>query len=161
MVKLKGIMSLVVAGVISVGISTTAFAKTDGYLIKNNNKNVVYEFSKDELTSAFLNYKVKGSDPLYTEYGKMLRDAKTLYAFHDSTGKYIDYNEIKDAFLKAKSQGKSFDVNEFTERVGKPMYSMPKIVTKVSAPNGSITYQEKETGSSGTQSEDLEVISIE
>lgn len=159
--KSKVLASLAIAGVIALGIGSNAYAKTDAYMVKDNSSSVVYEFEKVELIDAFINYKRNGSDPLYDEYNKLFA-ANGLYAFHDSTKKYVSFNEVKDAFIAAKRSGQVFKLDDFTEDKGKSMSGMPKTCKRVTVSGDSITYQDKETGSSVTPSEDdLEVISIE
>ncbi|KEI03204.1 hypothetical protein [Clostridium botulinum] len=157
--KTKALVTFAIVGVVSLGIGVKAYAKTDAYLVKDNGKNIVYEFNKDELVGSFLNSKSGEDCTLYNEYMKIF-SRNGLYAFHDNTKKYVDYKEVEEAFLDCKNSGKGFNLDDFTEKKGKSMTGMPKKVTKVTAPGGKVVYQEKETGSS-EEVGDLEVISIE
>ncbi|CAG7840287.1 hypothetical protein CLOHAE12215_01711 [Clostridium haemolyticum] len=160
--KTKALLAFAVAGIVSLGMGIKAYAKTDAYLVKDNSKNIVYEFDKDELVGSFLNSKSGEDCTLYNEYMKIFSH-NGLYAFHDDTKKYVDYKEVEEAFLDCKNTGKGFNLDNFTESKGKVMTAMPKKVTKVTAPGGKVVYKEKETGSTGSSEEvgDLEVISIE
>ncbi|KGM99962.1 hypothetical protein IRP63_09965 [Clostridium botulinum] len=157
--KIKALVTFAIVGVVSLGIGVKAYAKTDAYLVKDNGKNIVYEFNKDELVGSFLNSKSGEDCTLYNEYMKIF-SRNGLYAFHDNTKKYVDYKEVEEAFLDCKNSGKGFNLDDFTEKKGKSMTGMPKKVTKVTAPGGKVVYKEKETGSS-EEVGDLEVISIE
>lgn len=156
--KTKALCALAIAGVVSLGMGMKAYAKTDAYLVKDSSKNVVYEFDKDELVESFLNSKNGEDATLYDEYMRIF-SKNGMYAFHDDTKKYVDYKDVEDAFLNAKDNGKSFNLDEFTEKQGKDMNSIPKKVMKVTA-SGGIVYTEKETGAT-EETGDLEVISIE
>src|SRR3712207_8048929 len=46
--KTKALLAFAVAGIVSLGIGIKAYAKTDAYLVKDNSKNIVYEFDKDD-----------------------------------------------------------------------------------------------------------------
>ncbi|KGM93793.1 hypothetical protein FDC62_04410 [Clostridium botulinum] len=157
--KIKALVTFAIVGVVSLGIGVKAYAKTDAYLVKDNGKNIIYEFNKDELVGSFLNSKSGEDCTLYNEYMKIF-SRNGLYAFHDNTKKYVDYKEVEEAFLDCKNSGKGFNLDDFTEKKGKSMTGMPKKVTKVTVPGGKVVYQEKETGSS-EEVGDLEVISIE
>lgn len=156
--KIKSLLAAVALSVVVLGTGT-AYAKTDAYVVKDTSTSVIYEFDKQALTDSFMNYKINGTDPLYNEYNKVFSKFG-LYAFHDSTGKYIDYNEVKDAFLEAKLNKQDFMLDNFTENKGTKMTTIPKIIKQVVASGSGVVYQDKDTGSTG-QSEDLEVISIE
>ncbi|KGM97465.1 hypothetical protein Z968_03490 [Clostridium novyi A str. 4552] len=159
--KKKFLTILALAGVMTLGICTKSYAETDAYLVKDNSKGIVYEFNKDELVDSFL--KVKGGEDsvLYKEYIKIF-SSNGLYAFHDSTKKYISYGEVEQEFLNSKTNKVSFNLDKYTEKIGKAMTNMSKKVTKVTAPNNKIVYTEVDSGSSSSdETGDLEVISIE
>ncbi|KEH98703.1 hypothetical protein [Clostridium massiliodielmoense] len=159
--KKKFVTVLALAGIMTLGICTQSYAQTDAYLVKDNSKGIVYEFDKDELVDSFL--KVKGGEDsvLYKEYMKIF-SSNGLYAFHDSTKKYIAYGEVEQEFLNCKISKVGFNLDKYTEKIGKAMTNMSKKVTKVTAPNNKIVYIEVDTGSSSSdETGDLEVISIE
>ncbi len=157
--KTKVLAALTIAGALVFGATISANAKTDAYVVKDNSKNVIYEFSKQELINSFMNYKINGTDPLYNEYNKVF-SAYGLYAFHDDTNKYVDYIEVRDAFMEAKINNVPFVLDTFTETKGTNMTSIPQIIKEVVASGSGLTYEDKDTGSTG-ETEYLEVISIE
>lgn len=159
--KNKILSALFLAGIMMFGMYTNSYAQTDAYLVKDNSKGVVYSFNKDELVDSFL--KVKGGEDsvLYKEYIKIF-SRNGLYAFHDDTKKYISYEEVEKEFLNCKANKNGFNLDRYTENVGKAMTTIPKKITKVEAPNNKIVYTEVDTGSSSSEEVgDLEVISIE
>ncbi|WP_242947069.1 hypothetical protein [Clostridium haemolyticum] len=54
--KTKALLAFAVAGIVSLGMGIKAYAKTDAYLVKDNSKNIVYEFDKDELVGSFFKF---------------------------------------------------------------------------------------------------------
>lgn len=157
--KTKVLAILTIAGTLIFGATISADAKTDAYVVKDNSKNIIYEFNKQELISSFMNYKIDGSDPLYNEYNKVF-SAYGLYAFRDDTNKYVDYTEVRDAFMEAKINNVPFVLDTFTETKGTNMTSIPQVIKKVVASGTGLTYEDKDTGSTG-ESQYLEVIGIE
>lgn len=157
--KSKFLMSLSLAGIITLSIGTQAFAATSGYLVKDSS--TVYEFNKTELSKAFLNYKRTGSDVLYKKYNELVQKSG-LYAFYDDTGKYVSYDAIKTAFLNAKRSNSSFNLDNFTESTTEVVTNMPSVIKEVKLSGTSIVYEDKKTGSETTpeDSEDLEVVDI-
>lgn len=157
----KVLMMLAIMGFVFVGIGQRAYANMDAYLIKDSSENIVYEFNKDELSKSFLNFKRNKKASLYEEYAKLFV-SNNLFALHDDTQKYVDYKDVKQAFLNSKRSGKPFDVDNYTEKLGKAMTNMPKKIKKVTAPDNKVVYTEVDTGSSSSEEVgDLEVISIE
>ncbi|ABK62142.1 hypothetical protein [Clostridium novyi] len=152
---------LFLAGIMMFGIYTNSYAQTDEYLVKDNSQGVVYSFNKNELIDSFL--KVKGGEEsaLYREYIKVF-SKNGLYAFHDDTKKYISYEEVEKEFLNCKASKIGFNLDNYTEKVGKAMNDMPKKIKKVTAPDNKIIYTDIDSGSSSSEEiGDLEVISIE
>lgn len=160
--KTKVLAALALVGTLVFGATISVGAKTDAYVVKDNSKGVIYEFSKQELINSFMNYKVNGSDPMYNEYNRIF-SAYGLYAFRDDTNKYVDYIEVRDAFMQAKINNVPFVLDTFTETKGTKMTSIPQIIKKVVASGSGLTYQDKDTGITGNtgESEYLEVIGIE
>lgn len=159
--KNKFFSVLFLVGIMTLGICTKSYAETDAYLVKDNSKGIVYQFNKDELVDGFLKVKSGEESAIYKEYMKML-SPNGLYAFHDSTKKYIAYKEVEEEFLNCKANNVGFNLDNYTEKVGKAMTDMPKKVTMVTAPNNKIVYTEINTESSSSEeASDLEVISIE
>ncbi|MCY6370967.1 hypothetical protein [Clostridium ganghwense] len=157
--RVKVLATLAIAGCVALGMGAKANAKTDAYLIKDKSTGTVYEFDRQALVKSFMNYNINGSDALYDDY-KRLFSKNGLYAFHDDTKKYVDYEEVKKAFMDANINNKAFSLDDFTENKGATMTTVPKIVKDVTASNGKITYSDKDTGSQGAE-DALEITSIE
>ncbi|MCY6355099.1 hypothetical protein [Clostridium sp. ZS2-4] len=159
-IRTKIFGALAIAGCISLGAGISASAKMDAYLVKDKNTNMVYEYDSKTLIDGFLNYSETKSDPFYEDFISKVSKFGT-YAYHDSTGKYVDFSIVSDAFLNASERGKPFSLMTFTEtKEAISSTSIPKIVKKASVSGGKLVYTDKDTGTAGAE-EPLEIISIE
>lgn len=159
-IKTKIFGALAIAGCISFAAGTSASAKMDAYLVKDKNTGTVYEYNSQTLIEGFLNYTETKNDAFYEDFVSKVSKFGT-YAYHDSTGKYVDFSIVSEAFLNASEKGQPFALMTFTEtKEAISSTSIPQIVKKVSVSGDNVTYSDKDTGNSGAE-DPLEIISIE
>jgi hypothetical protein len=58
-------------------------------------------------------------------------------AFKDGAKGYVDYNNIRSAYVNAQQQGQQFNLDTYIQNQSIP-YSMPSSIKKVSLVNGAI-----------------------
>lgn len=108
MIRKKILMILTVLMLVT---PTKAFAKVINYEVQNNQGTVV-TYNTDVLTESFLQFKGGEKAELYDRFAKDILDGKYV-AFQDDSGKYVAYDNILKAFLKAKEEGKIFNLDEY------------------------------------------------
>lgn len=159
---MKRSMKLLTTVILVGGVLTSTMigvqAKTVSYLIKDKSTGTVYEYGVAELIDGFLNYKASGSDVLYNDFSSKL-NKNGYYSFYDDTKKYVDYKDISNAFLEAKSNKQDFKLDTYTQSSSASVVKdLPSSINSVVKENGKITYVVK---NNSTTSNELEVISIE
>ncbi|MCY6484532.1 hypothetical protein OW763_09285 [Clostridium aestuarii] len=162
-IKTKVLSCLAIVGCISTAAGISANAKTDAYLIKDKSNSVIYEYDSKTLIDGFLNYSETNQDSFYEDFISRVSKSGT-YAYHDSTNKYVSFETVRDAFLDANEEGKTFSLMTFTESDdARAMTNLPQTIKSVKINDGEISYKDKNTGGSGedTEEEPLRVISIE
>lgn len=158
----KGLSALVLGVTLSLGTTITALAVTDAYLIKDKSTGIVYEYDKTTLNNAAVNYTISGSDPYYEEFdGK--KNKYAIYAFHSSSGKYVEFSVASSALINYTLEGKEFNLDTFIDLSSTPSLNITAPIKSVQLENGQVKYVDKSKGQTPVDEEegDLEVISIE
>ncbi len=159
-IKTKIFGALAIAGCISFGAGISASAKMNAYLVKDKTTGTVYEYDSQTLIDGFLNYSETKNDAFYEDFVSKVSKFGT-HAYHDSTGKYVDFSVVSEAFLNASEKGQPFSLMTFTEtKEAISSTSIPQTIKQVSVNGSSVAYSDKDTGNAG-QEDALEIISIE
>lgn len=124
----------------SLGLASPVMAAVDSYLVKADG--VVYNYDKAELEASFIADQYgDGDNKLFQNFeGKF---SNGFYAFHDDTGKYVNYQDIEDAFLDNPD---NFNLDAFTEASDKVPADLPATVKDVAVNNGVIVTTDVNTG---------------
>lgn len=150
----KGIATLLLGACVSIATAPVAFAKADAYLVKDSASATVYEYNKSVLNNGLVNYTVNGSDPYFEEFDGR-RSKNSLYAIHSDSGKYVDFNNAKNALIEYTLQGKEFNLDTYLDLSTTPALNITNDLKEVTLENGQVKYVVKSNGDS------LEIISIE
>jgi hypothetical protein len=132
-------------------------AMVDAYLIKDDQGNV-YEYDLTTLENSFMEHyfdKESEGAAYYLDFISNLMN-HGFYSFHDSTGKYVDYQELESYFLENYA---TFDLKSYTESDQAAVVTDLEIVKKVTMVNGEIVMEEEFVD--GPSNEAPEVISIQ
>jgi hypothetical protein len=146
--KIKILYTLAIMGAINFGSTINASAKVDAYLVKDSETGIVYEYDYQMLIDGLMNYYQTSKDPFYEDFQS--KSSKFgIYAYHDSTGKYIDSSVVKEALISSYETGQPFSLSDFTEsKEAASSTSIPKTINKASVNEGNIAYSDKDTGKS-------------
>ncbi|MCY6484370.1 hypothetical protein OW763_08370 [Clostridium aestuarii] len=115
--KLKALIALVTATTVTMGLTINAFAMVDGYIVKDTKSNVTYQYNKDKLVDAFLSEK-EGEKLLFKDFSNNVKE-HGIYGYHDDSEKYVDYQDVANAFLDADEKKEKFDFNKTIEKAKK------------------------------------------
>lgn len=124
--------------------TSPVFAAITGFVTRDDSGNY-YEYSYDELLDSYA-WKILGiSNGLYEDFA-----SKSLHAFLNGTGGYIDYNDVIDNYALALLKSESFDPHAYTESASAKKAQMPATVSVVKLVSGKIALAEKNISSSNT-----------
>lgn len=113
MKKTKLLVSFAVASFIIFGWKSTAFAKVDGYAVKDSETSVIRQYDTKELCESFLDYTMGvGNGTLYKEFQKDSKE-NGIYTLHDSSKKYVDYKSALNQVEEQSKKGQTFALNEY------------------------------------------------
>lgn len=131
--KRKILCSLLIMAAVSFGITAKAYAGVNGYIIKNGD--ITYQYSKQELIEAFLDYSEGQDATLYRDFKDNIQ-GRGIYLFHDSEGKYVDFKEIEQAFIEKTDSKENFDLDDEMKRANKA--EAPALIENIKTENKSI-----------------------
>lgn len=113
MKKVKLLVSFAVTASIVFGGFSTAFAKVDGYTVKDSKTSIIRQYDTEELSQSFLDQtEGVGEGTLYKEFKKDSEE-NGIHTIHDNSRKYVDYKSaLKQAEEQSKS-GQTFALNQY------------------------------------------------
>lgn len=113
MKKTKLLVSFAVTSFIIFGWKSTAFAKVDGYAVKDSKTSVIRQYDTQELCESFLDYTMGvGQGTLYKEFQKDSKE-NGIYTLHDSSKKYVDYKSALNQVEEQSKKGQTFALNQY------------------------------------------------
>lgn len=131
--KRRILCSLLIMIGITFGITVKAYAGVDGYIIKNGD--ITYQYNKQELIEAFLDYTEGQDASLYRNFKENVQ-GRGIYLFYDDEGKYVDFKEIEEAFIEKTSSKENFDLDSEIKKANK--VESPALIENIKIENKSI-----------------------
>lgn len=153
--KMKKVVSVSLASALTMANFVPGFAAVDKYVLEAADS-TVYEYQFSDLSAAYTNSLLGiGDTALYDHYKNILDNGGSYKAILDTVSGYVDYNNVKTAYIDAKLNGQTLDIDSYTETQA-PAATMPNTVKDVTVVDGSIVETEKNVNQNG----DLAVSSV-
>lgn len=143
--KVLRIMSAAVIGsVITITLSSTAYASIDSLIIKEKNTGEIYEYNYTELGNSLKDNMFEASKgALYKDFIN-LQSKNDISAFHDDKrNSYISYDSVAKALKDAMLSGENFDVDKFMEQSEKAEEVNFTSIIKKEESNGQVVETKK------------------
>ncbi|PRR76519.1 hypothetical protein [Clostridium thermopalmarium] len=131
--KKKFIYTLLTALTITSVASIKAFAAVDAYVLKDNTN--TYQYNLNELSDSLINNTLGQQDKLYKEFEAQLSSGK-IYLLHDSEGKYVSYDEVKNILIEKTLKEEIFDLNSEVKKAKEA--DKPSLMENIKKENGEI-----------------------
>ncbi|KYH28012.1 hypothetical protein [Clostridium colicanis] len=131
--KKKFIYTLLTALAITSAASIKAFAAVDAYVLKDNTN--TYQYNLNELSDSLINNTLGQQDKLYKEFEAQLSSGK-IYLLHDSEGKYVSYDEVKNILIEKTLKEEIFDLNSEVKKAKEA--DKPSLMENIKKENGEI-----------------------
>ena len=128
------IKAVILVATIITGISVEAYAKVDGYLLKDDT-NTIYNYNFKELKDSLINNALGNNDPLFSEFETNLKRGQ-FYLLHDSDGKYVSYEVIKKVLIEKTLNQENFDLE--TEVRSAKTEETPEVIENIRKENNQV-----------------------
>jgi len=95
--------------------SSFGFSEIDSYLLEANDGEV-YKYDFEKLKSSYQSYVFGGTAIFYEHFKSILENGGDYKAIYDSSDRYVDYSDVKQAYANAVLTGDSnFNLNQYIE----------------------------------------------
>jgi N-acetylmuramoyl-L-alanine amidase CwlD len=137
---------LLVTVILLAFISSPAAAAVSGFVARSSDGSL-YEYSYDDLLDSYALKLLGLSNGLYEDFS-----VKKTYALLNSSGAYIDYDNILDYYAAALLLGQKFDLNKHILDKEAKRAQMPASISAVTLNSGKLTYTDKKIPASNPES---------